>query len=39
LTPESEGRAGYDGRKGSKVHRAVDTLGHLPALHITPADE
>ena len=29
-TPESGGRAGYDGakrRKGSKVHLAVDTLG------------
>ena len=34
-TPESGGRAGYDGakrRKGSKVHLAVDTLGHLLAL-------
>jgi transposase len=41
-TPESGGRAGYDGakkRKGSKVHLAVDTLGHLLALHITPANE
>jgi transposase len=41
-TPESGARAGYDGykrRKGSKVHMAVDTLGHLLALHITPADE
>jgi transposase len=41
-TPESGGRAGYDGarrRKGSKVHAAVDTLGHLLALHVTPADE
>lgn len=40
-TPESGGRAGYDGykrRKGSKVHMAVDTLGHLLALHVTPAD-
>src|SRR3954453_18177070 len=40
-TPESGGRAGYDGykrRKGSKVHIAVDTLGHLLALHVTPAD-
>jgi transposase len=30
-TPESGARAGYDGakrRKGSKVHIAVDTLGH-----------
>ena len=35
-------RAGYDGakrRKGSKTHFAVDTLGHLLALHVTPADE
>ena len=41
-TPESGARAGYDGakrRKGAKVHAAVDTLGHLLALHITPADE
>lgn len=30
-TPESGGRDGYDGakrKKGSKVHIAVDTLGH-----------
>ena len=41
-TPESGARAGYDGhkrRKGSKTHAAVDTLGHLLALHVTPADE
>lgn len=41
-TPESGERAGYDGAKrkrGSKTHIAVDTLGHLLALHITPADE
>jgi transposase len=41
-TVESGGRAGYDGykrRKGSKVHVAVDTLGHLLALHVTPASE
>ena len=41
-TPESGGRGGYDGykrRKGSKVHIAVDTLGHLLALKVTPADE
>jgi transposase len=41
-TIESGGRAGYDGhkrRKGSKVHLAVDTLGHLLALHVTPANE
>lgn len=40
-TPESGSRAGYDGykrKKGSKVHIAVDTLGHLLALHVTPAD-
>lgn len=41
-TPESGGRAGYDGykrRKGSKVHMAVDTLGHLLALKVTAANE
>lgn len=41
-TPESGGHAGYDGakrRKGSKVHMAVDTLGHLLALLVTPANE
>jgi transposase len=40
-TPESGARAGYDGhkrRKGSKLHAAVDTLGHLLALVVTPAD-
>ena len=34
-TPESGARAGYEGakrRKGSKVHIAVDTLGHLLAV-------
>lgn len=39
---ESGGRAGYDGykkKKGSKVHLAVDTLGHLLALVVTPANE
>jgi len=39
-TPESGARAGYDGakrKKGSKLHLAVDTLGHLLALHVTPA--
>jgi transposase len=39
---ESGGRAGYDGakrRRGSKVHMAVDTLGQLLALRVTPADE
>jgi transposase len=41
-TPESGGRAGYDGakkRNGSKVHAAVDTPGHLLALKVTPANE
>jgi transposase len=41
-SPESGARAGYDGhkrRKGSKVHLAVDTLGHLLALTVTPANE
>jgi len=41
-TPESSGRAGFDGhkkRKGSKVHVAVDTLGHLLALKVTAANE
>jgi transposase len=40
-SPESGERAAYDGakrRKGSKTHIAVDTLGHLLALHVTPAD-
>jgi transposase len=39
---ESGIRAGWDGhkrRKGSKVHIAVDTLGHLLALRVTPANE
>src|SRR5215207_10295023 len=41
-TPESGNRSGYDGAKrkrGSKVHAAVDTLGHLLALRVTPASE
>jgi transposase len=41
-TPESGARAGYDGakrRKGSKTHMAVDTLGNLLSLHVTPASE
>ena len=40
-TPESGPRAGYDGgkrKRGSKLHMAVDTLGHLLALHVTPAN-
>ena len=42
MTPESGAGAGYDGAKrkcGSKVHLTVDTLGHLLALHVTPAKE
>jgi len=41
-TPESGARAGFDGhkkRKGSKLHAAVDTLGHLLALKVTPANQ
>jgi transposase len=41
-TPESGHRAGYDGAKrvkGSKAHMAIDTLGYLLSLHVTPADE
>jgi transposase len=40
-TPESGARAGYDGakrKKGAKIHVAIDTLGHLLALHATPAN-
>lgn len=39
---ESGHRAGYEGgkrKKGSKVHLAVDTLGQLLALYVTPANE
>ena len=41
-TTESGSRGGYDGakrKKGSKVHAAVDTLGHLLTLHVSPANE
>jgi transposase len=41
-TPESGARAGYSGgkrRNGSKVHVAVDTLGDLLALAVTPASD
>jgi transposase len=41
-TPESGSRGGYDGakrKKGSKIHAAVDTLGDLLALFVTPASE
>lgn len=40
--PESGARAGYDGykrKKGSKTHIAVDTLGNLLAVAVTPANE
>lgn len=38
---ESGTRAGYDGykrKRGSKLHLAVDTLGHFLALYVTPAN-
>lgn len=41
-TPESGHRARVDGakkRKGTKLDRAVDTLGHLLAVLTTPANE
>ncbi len=41
-TLESGTRAGYDGakrRRGSQVHMAVDTLGHVLAAHVTAANE
>ena len=41
-TIESGSRAGFDGHKmknGSKIHVAVDTLGYLLALVVTPANE
>jgi len=41
-TVESGARAGYDGgkrKRASKVHLAVDTLGHLLGLYVTSADE
>ena len=40
-TPESGAGAGYDGHKrrtGRKTHIAVDTLGYLLAVHVTPAN-
>src|SRR6266511_1380158 len=41
-SPESGARSEYDGakrRRGSKVHIAVDTLGQLLALLVTPANQ
>jgi transposase len=40
-SPKSGERACYDGtkrKKGSKVYLAIDSLGHLLALQVTPAD-
>jgi len=40
-TPESGSRAGWDGakrKKGTNVHLAVDTLGQVLAIHVTPAN-
>jgi transposase len=40
-TPESGHRAGYDGHKkrnGSKIHAAVDTLGEVLVVQVTPAN-
>ena len=40
-TTKSGGRAGYDGhkrKKGSRIHLAGDTLDHLLALCVTPAN-
>lgn len=39
---ESGPRAGYDAykrKRGSKAHIAVDTLGQLLAVHVTPANQ
>jgi hypothetical protein len=41
-TPESGHRDAYDGakrKKGSKVHIAVDKLGHLLARHVARSDK
>ena len=41
-TPESGGRAGYDGgkrSKGSKIHAAVDTMGNVITLLVTSGNE
>jgi transposase len=41
-TPESGHRGcrdGHKGKKGSKAHAAVDTLGQLLALRVSPANE
>ena len=41
FSPKSGERAGYDEakrKKNAKLHMAVDTLGHMLALYVTPAD-
>jgi transposase len=41
-TPESGHRSAFNGhkhKKGSKIHMAVDTLGHLLALTVTAANQ
>jgi hypothetical protein len=41
-TPESGWRVGFDpakSRRGSKGHLTADTLGHLLALLVAPANE
>lgn len=41
-TPESGARGGWDGakkKKGSRVHIAVDALGHMLQLSVTAANE
>lgn len=40
-TPERGGRGGNDGakrQKGSNVYAAVDTIGHVPTLHVMPSN-
>ena len=40
-SPESRARVGYDGARrkpGSMLHLAVNTPGHVVALHVTPAN-
>ncbi len=42
LHAENGGRGAWDEHKrvrGSRLHMAIDTLGHLLALHVTPANE
>ncbi len=37
--PRAAGYEGHKCKKGSKVRMAVDTLGHLLAARVTPANE